>query len=222
MPGRAKAMRPAPISICAVVDQRPRDVVGAGEDVVGADSRRAPARPEMRLVEPPQRLHRDVERAGAEHGEPPALLHQRAQLRRRPRQRSRRVEPRDFALRPGEAEDAFVARDLGFDLADGAARRRLVGMPQRQLGEAAQDLALPVEQLARGNGGAQAGDHQRQAGGGRDDAERAPARHAARRRGNRVSRPQTCFTIAATGTAPASMLPRRFAACTSGGQRLSS
>src|SRR6185503_9136903 len=57
-------------------------------------------RPEVRLVESPQRLHRNVERAAAQHTEALALLDQGAQLGRRLRQPPRAVEARDFAVGP--------------------------------------------------------------------------------------------------------------------------
>ncbi len=177
MPSRAKRNAGGADVDGAEIDEVAGDIAGAGENVVLDRG----ARPEMRFVEAPQRLHRNIERAGAEDGEPPALLHQPAQFRRRLHQRARGIEPRDLAVGTGKAEDAFVARDLGFDLADGAPRRRFIGMPERKLGQSAEHLALPVEQPASRHGGADRRDHQRQPGGGRDDPDRAPARQPARR-----------------------------------------
>src|SRR5215468_6862982 len=102
-------------------------------------------RPEMRLVEPPQRLHRNIERPFAQSTEALALLDQRAEFARGPRQNSRRIEARDLAVFPVEAEHPFVAFDFGAGLEDCATREGRIGVPERQLRIGAKDVALPVE-----------------------------------------------------------------------------
>ena len=84
----------------------------------------------MRLVEPPQRLHRNIEGTAAQRRQALALVNERAQLGRRPCEPSGRIETRDFAVRPIEAEDALVALDLLAHLADRALREGRVGVPQ--------------------------------------------------------------------------------------------
>src|SRR5580693_6907227 len=103
----------------------------------------------MRLVEPPQRLHRYVECTAAQHAKALALLDKCAQLWRGSLQFSRGVEARDFAHRLVKAEYAFVARDLGLDLQDGAPDESRIGVEQSELGHCIEHRALPVEQLCR-------------------------------------------------------------------------
>ena len=66
-------------------------------------------RPEMRLIEPPQRLHRYVEGAGTQDAETLALLDERAEFARRLCQCADRVETRNLAVITVKAEHPFVA-----------------------------------------------------------------------------------------------------------------
>src|SRR5579871_6000797 len=94
----------------------------------------------MRLVEPPQRLHRNIEGAVADDAEAPAFLDQPAQLGRRLAQSTGRVESRDLAVLAIEAEDALIAGDLAAYAHQRALRQRGIGVPQRQFREGAQHL----------------------------------------------------------------------------------
>src|SRR5262245_9374838 len=156
----------------AEVDERLRHVTRARGDIhlhIGA-------RPEMRLVELPQRLHRDVEGTSAERTDALALLDQRAQLGRGSLEPSTVIEARDLAVRPIEAEDALVALDLQAHLADRALCEGRVGVPQGELRDGTEHLALPAVQLALRRARAHRRDHQRHAGCRRHDAQGAPAR----------------------------------------------
>ena len=133
-------------------------------------------RPEMRFVKLPQRLHRNVKGTAAQHTEPLALVDQGAQLGRRLCQPAGLVQARDFAVRPVEAEDPLKALDLLAHAQDRTLRESSVGMPERELRPGAKHLALPVVQLTFRCGRADGRDHQRQAGGRCNDAQRASAR----------------------------------------------
>ena len=87
-------MRAAPACDAAEIDQRARDVGGARRDV----GRDVAARPEMRFVDAPQRLHRDVEGAAAQRAEALACSITATQLGRRPRQHAVAIEARDLAV----------------------------------------------------------------------------------------------------------------------------
>src|SRR5882672_1959602 len=117
-------MRVADIDI-AEIDELPCDIAGAGRDVLLDVA----VRPEMRLIEPPQWLHRDIEGAVAQYGEATAFLHKGAQFGRRLVQAAGRIETRDFAVLAVEAENTLIARDLAADPQDGALRQRGVSVP---------------------------------------------------------------------------------------------
>src|SRR6266446_5105544 len=117
-------MRVADVDI-AEIDEPSCDIAGARRDVLLDVA----VRPEMRLIEPPQRLHRDVEGAVAQYAEAAAFLHKGAQLARRLMQRAGPIETRDFAVLAVEAENALITRDLAADPQDGALRQRGIGVP---------------------------------------------------------------------------------------------
>ncbi len=83
----------------------------------------------MRLVKPPQRLHRNVKGAAAQHSEPLAFLDQRAQLGRWLGELSGSIETRDFAVVLIKAEDPLEARNLIAHPADRTLRECSVGVP---------------------------------------------------------------------------------------------
>ncbi len=132
-------------------------------------------RPEMRLVESPQGLHRNVKRAAAQLTEALAFLDQFAQLGRRLHQLAGFVEARDFAVRPIEAEDPLEALDLVAHPQDRTPRECGVGVPQRELRQCAKHFAVPAVQLSFRRGRAHRRDDQRQAGNRRNDAQETTA-----------------------------------------------
>src|ERR1700752_2771118 len=129
----------------------------------------------MRFVDPPQRLHRDVEGAVAERAELLALVDHCDEFRRWPGQYAVTVEARDFAVIAIERKDPLIPLDLMPHLQDRAARQRLVPVPERQLRRGAEHLALPAEEPSARHGRTNARSEQRQAGCGGDDAEGAAA-----------------------------------------------
>src|SRR5262249_58902771 len=103
-----------------------------------------------RIEAPPQWLHRDIKGAAAQPGEAAASLDERAQLGRRLMQGAGCIETRDFTAPPVQAENALIAGDLTADPQDRALRQRRIGMPQRQLRQRPENVALPPEQLPKG------------------------------------------------------------------------
>src|SRR6266478_869220 len=104
---RKSDMRVADVDI-AEIHERSCDIAGAGLDVLLDVA----VRPEMRLIEPPQWLHRDIESAVAQYAKAAAFLHERAQFARRFVQAAGCIETRDFAVLAVEAENTLIARDL--------------------------------------------------------------------------------------------------------------
>src|SRR5229473_1156614 len=117
-------MRVADVDI-AEIDELSCDIAGAGLDVLLDVA----VRPEMRLIEPPQWLHRDIEGAVAQYAEATAFLHKGAQFARRLMQCPSPIETRDFAVLAVEAENALITRDLAADPQDGSLRQRGIGVP---------------------------------------------------------------------------------------------
>src|SRR5579884_3638151 len=101
----------------------------------------------MRLIKPPQGLHRDVECTAGERAQIMALPDQLTQFGRRVSQSAGPVEARDFAVAPIETEDFFETRDLAAQFQDRFARECGVGVPQRQLRYRSKNIAMPAEEL---------------------------------------------------------------------------
>lgn len=83
----------------------------------------------MCLVQSPQGLYRNVERAAAQLTEASAFLDECAQLGRRLHQPAGIIEARDFAVPPIEAEDPLEARDFMAHPQERTLRECGIGVP---------------------------------------------------------------------------------------------